>query len=183
MPQLRQQWSEVNFLSDLLVWSPCCIKDSQESSQGPQSKSSIIWNSPFLTVHIAHLYMITGKIIALTLQTSVAKWGSAFNTLCMFFIAFLPSKEQVSFNFVAALKVLSVFEDQENKICHCFHFSLIYMPWCGGTGCHEYWVYFCEWFFECWVLSQFLHLLSSSRGSLILCFLPLGQCHLHICGC
>ena len=39
--------------------------------------------------------------------------------------------------------------------------------------------------FECWVLSQLFHspLSPSSRGSLVLlCFLPLGWCHLHIWG-
>ena len=75
------------------------------------------------------------KTIAVTLQTSVAKWGSAFNTLCRFFIAFLPSKEQVSFNFVAAVKVHNDSGAQENKICHCFHFFPMYLPWSGGTRC------------------------------------------------
>ena len=61
-----------------LVWSPCCIKDSQVSSQAPQFKSSILWHSLFLMVQITHLYLITGKTIALTLQTSVAKWVFTF---------------------------------------------------------------------------------------------------------
>ena len=26
---------------------------------------------------------------------------------------------------------------QENKICHCFHFFLNYLPWSNGTGCHD----------------------------------------------
>ena len=33
-----------------------------------------------------------------------------------------PSKEQVSFNFMAAVTVHSNFGAQENKICHYFHF-------------------------------------------------------------
>ena len=61
--------------------------------------------------------------------------------MCRFFIAFLPSKEQVCFNFVAADKVHSDFRAQENKICHSFHFSIIYMPWSGGTGCHKYYLF------------------------------------------
>ena len=38
--------------------------------------------------------------------------------------------------------------------------------------------------FWCWALSQLFHspLLLSSRGSLVLCFLPWGWCHLHIWG-
>ena len=43
-------------------------------------------------VQIAHLYLVTGKSEYLF-----------FNTLCRFFIAFIPSKQQVSFNFVAAV--------------------------------------------------------------------------------
>ena len=50
-----------------------------------------------------------------------------FDTLCRFFRAFLPSKEQVYFSFVAAVKVHGDFEAQENtatvstfpsSICH-----------------------------------------------------------------
>ena len=25
----------------------------------------------------------------------------------------------------------------ENKICHCFHFSPFYLPWSDGTGCYD----------------------------------------------
>ena len=42
--------------------------------------------------------------------------------LSRFVIAF-SSKEQVSFNFMAAVTIRSVLETQENKICHLFHFS------------------------------------------------------------
>ena len=45
------------------------------------------------------------------------------------------SKEQVSFNFMAEVTVWSDFGAQENKICHCFHFLPIYLPWSDGTGC------------------------------------------------
>ena len=38
-------------------------------------------------------------------------------------------KEQTSFNFAAAVTVHSDFGSQENKICHCFHFS--------PSICHE----------------------------------------------
>ena len=41
--------------------------DSEESSQALQLKSSILWHLLFPMVQIAHLYMITGKIIVLTL--------------------------------------------------------------------------------------------------------------------
>ena len=38
------------------------------------------------------------------------------------------SKEQVSFNFMAAVTICSDFGAQENKICHCFHCLPIYLP-------------------------------------------------------
>ena len=34
-----------------------------------------------------------------------------------------PSKEQASFKFMAVVTIHSDFGAQENKICHCFHFS------------------------------------------------------------
>ena len=52
---------------------------------------------------------------------------SVFNTLSRFVISF-PYKEQVSFNFMAAVTIHSDFGAQENKICHCFCFFPI---------CHE----------------------------------------------
>ena len=41
-------------------------------------KSSILWRSAFLMVHLSHPYMTTGKTIALTIQTIVNKVVFAF---------------------------------------------------------------------------------------------------------
>ena len=38
------------------------------------------------------------------------------------------SKDQVSFNFMAAVTICSDFGAQENKICHCLHCFPIYLP-------------------------------------------------------
>ena len=48
-----------------------------------------------------------------------------------------PSKEQVSFHFMAAVTIRSDFGAQENKVCHCFRCFPIYLPWTDGTGCHD----------------------------------------------
>ena len=96
--------------------------------------NTVVWNhqffgaqpssSPSLTFVCA-----TGKAIALTMQTFVGKVMSLlFNTLSKFVNSF-SFKEQVSFNFMAAVNVRSDFGAQENKICHCFH----YPP----SICHE----------------------------------------------
>ena len=54
------------------------------------SKASILWYSAFFIVQLSHLYMTTGKTIALTLQTFVDKVMSLiFNTLSRFVTAFL----------------------------------------------------------------------------------------------
>ena len=44
-----------------------------------------------------------------------------------------PSKEQVSFNFMAAVTGHSDFGAQEKKIHHCFHSSPLNLSWSEGT--------------------------------------------------
>ena len=62
-------------------------------------------------VQLSYLYMTTGKIIALTIQTFVNKaMFLLFNTLASF-----SSKEQATFNFVAIVTIHSDFGAQENK--------------------------------------------------------------------
>ena len=31
----------------------------------------------------------------------------------------------------------SLFRAPQNKVCHCFHYFPIYLPWSDGTGCHD----------------------------------------------
>ena len=55
------------------------------------SKASILQRSAFFAVQLSHLYMTTGKTIALTIQTFVGKVMSLVcNMLSRFVIAFLP---------------------------------------------------------------------------------------------
>ena len=78
-------------------------------------------------VQLARMYMTTGKTIALTIQVFVSRVLSLlFNTLSRFVIAFLPSSKCLLIS--AAVTVHSDFGAQENKICHCFHFFLFYLP-------------------------------------------------------
>ena len=44
---------------------------------------------------------------------------------------------KMSFNFLVAVTIFCDFGDQENKICRCFHFFSIYLPWSDGNGCHD----------------------------------------------
>ena len=53
-------------------------------------KASILWRSAFFMVQLSHLFMTTGKTIALNMQTFVGKVMSLlFNMLSMLVIAFL----------------------------------------------------------------------------------------------
>ena len=77
--------------------------------------------------------MITEKIIALTIQTFVGKvMYMIYNMLSRFVKGFLP----ISFNFMAAVTVLSDFGAKESKICHCLHFSSICHEMMGPVAHH-----------------------------------------------
>ena len=66
-------------------------------------------------VQLSHLYMATGKIIALTIQAFVGKVMSLlFNTLSRFLIALLP-RSKVSFNFMAAVIICMILEPKKVK--------------------------------------------------------------------
>ena len=68
------------------------------------SKASILWLSAFFIVQFSHPNVTTSKTIALTRQTFVSKEMSLlFNMLSVAHSFF--SKEEVSFNFVAAVTI------------------------------------------------------------------------------
>ena len=51
--------------------------------QHHSSKASILWHSVFLMVQLSHLYMIIGKIIALTIKNLLVKWCLYFLINCL----------------------------------------------------------------------------------------------------
>ena len=60
------------------------------------SKASILRHSAFFTAQLSHLYMTTGKTIALTRQTFVGKVMSLlFNMLSRLVITFLPRSKRL----------------------------------------------------------------------------------------
>ena len=86
---------------------------NQSFLQHHNSKASILWCSAFFMIRLSHPYMTTGKTVVLTKQNFVGKVMSLlFNmlSLCHSF----SSKEQASFNFVAAVTVCSDFGAPEN---------------------------------------------------------------------
>ena len=71
-------------------------RDSQESSPAPHSKASVLRQSALFMAQFSHLYMTTGKTVAVTIQTFVGKVMSLlFNMLSRFVIAFLARSESL----------------------------------------------------------------------------------------
>ena len=68
------KWTpRTDLFQDGLVGSPCSPRDFQESSPTPHFKASIFRCSAFFIVQLSHPYMTTGKTIALTRRTLLAK--------------------------------------------------------------------------------------------------------------
>ena len=88
-------------------------------------------------VQLSHPCMTTGETIALTRQTFVREVRSLFfNKMPGFMPGSFPSKEQASFNFMAAVPVRSDFGAQENTIFHHFHLFPFYLPdWWDWMPC------------------------------------------------
>ena len=77
-------------------------------------KASVLWLSAFFIVQLSHLYVTTGKIIALTGWTFVGKVMSLlFNMVFRFVIAFLLRSKRL--NFMVTVIVCSDFGAQEVK--------------------------------------------------------------------
>ena len=117
LPMNSQGWFPLSWM----IWSPCCPKNSQESSPAPQFKASIpsvlsLLYGPTLTS--THDYGKNHSFDYMDLYWKVM--SLLFNTLSTFVIAFLP--RSMCLNFMAAVTVNNDFGAQENEVCQCFHF-------------------------------------------------------------
>ena len=70
LPTNIQGW----FPLRLTGWISLQSKELSSLLQHHNSKASILWHSAFFMVQISHLYMTTGKTIALTIWPLLAKW-------------------------------------------------------------------------------------------------------------
>ena len=87
-------------------------------------------------VQLSHLYVTTGKTIALTIQTFVGKVMSLiFNTLSRFVIAFLPRSKCLLVLWLQSL--FAVILEPKKMKSTSFHFLPIFWPWSDGTGCRD----------------------------------------------
>ena len=128
-----QDW----FLLGLTGLIPLQPRESQESFPTPQFKSTnssvinLLYGPNFTSIHDYwknHSFDYTD----LCWQSNISTFKYAVY-ICHNF----SSKEQLSFNFMAAVTICSDFGAQENKICHCFHCFPSYLPWSDGTRCHD----------------------------------------------
>ena len=70
-------------------------------------KAPILQHSAFFIVQLSHLYMTTGKIIVLTICTSVSKVMSlVFNMLSRFVITFLPRRKHLLISWLQSLSAV-----------------------------------------------------------------------------
>ena len=95
--------------------------------QHHSSKASILRCSAFFVVQLSHLYMTTGKTIALIRWTFVGKvMPLLFNMLSRLVIVFLPGSEQLLISWLQSLSAV-IFEPKKIKSVsfHCFP---IYLP-------------------------------------------------------
>ena len=90
------QWMfRVDFLLEWLVWSSCCLRDSQEFYLAPQFKINALAFSVFYGPALTSIYDYW-KNIALTIWNFVNKVMSLlFNMLSSFVIAFLPRRKHL----------------------------------------------------------------------------------------
>ena len=92
------------------------------------SKASILWRSAFFIVQLSHLYVPTGKTIALIRRTFVGKVMSLlFNMLSSLVLTFLPRSKRLLISWLQSPSAV-ILEPPHNKVCHCFHCFPIYLP-------------------------------------------------------
>ena len=92
-------------------------------------------------VHFSHLYMTSGKTIALTMWAFFGKVMSLLFNMFRFVIAFFPRSKRLLISWLESSFAV-ILGAQENKFCHYLHCFSIYLPWSDGIGCHDlsFWI-------------------------------------------
>ena len=131
LPRNIQSWSPLG----LTVSSPCNPRGSQESSPAQQleSISSLVnFFDAFFIVELSHLYITTGKTIALTLWTFASKVMSLLFNMQVFVstlvTAFLPGSKHLLISWLQSPSVV-ILEPKKRKSVTDSIFSL--------SICHE----------------------------------------------
>ena len=104
--------------------------------QHHSSKASILWCSAFFIVQFSHPIYDHWKTIALTRWTFLRKVMSLlFKMLSRLVIIFLPRSKRLLSSWLQSPSAV-ILEPKKIKVCHCFHYFPICLPWSDGTGCH-----------------------------------------------
>ena len=104
------------------------LKEHPGYLQHHSSKASILQCPAFFMVQLSHPYMTTGKTIALTRRTFIDKVTSLlFNMLSSLVITLLPRSKHLLISWLQSPPAL-ILEPDKNKVSHCFHCILIYLP-------------------------------------------------------
>ena len=91
-------------------------------------KASILWLSAFFLVQLSHLYIMTGKTMALSIWACVGKVMSLlFNMLSRCVTVFLPRSKCLLISWLQSPSAV-IWEPPKNKVCHCFHCFPICLP-------------------------------------------------------
>ena len=114
--------------------------------QQHNSEAPIFWHSAFFMVQLSHPYIINWKNhsfdctdLCWQRDVSAVQVYMLSNMLPRFIIAFLPRSKRFLISWLWSLSAVSYFGAQENKICHCFHFSPFFQPCSDGTRYQGYW--------------------------------------------
>ena len=103
--------------------------------QHHSSKPLILQLSVFFMVQLSHLYMTTGKTIALTIQCFVRKLMSLlFNMLSRLIIAFLSRSKNLLISWLKSPSVM-ILEPKKIKYATASTFPHL---WSDGTRCHDF---------------------------------------------
>ena len=114
------QWIfRVDFLEDWLIWFPCCPGTLKSLLWHHSLKASVLRRSAFFMVQLSHLYMTTGKTVALTKRTFDGKVMSLlFNMLSKFVITFHPRSKRLLILWL--LSPSAVILEHKKRKCHYF---------------------------------------------------------------
>ena len=122
LPKNTQDWSPLEWTGWISLQSKGLSRVFSNSSKAP-----ILWPPAFFIVQHSHLYMTTGKTIALTRWTFVGKVISLILTmLSRLVITFLPRSKRLLISWLQSPS--AVILEPPNHI---------YLLWSDGTGYHD----------------------------------------------
>ena len=131
LPMNIQDWFPLGWTGLISLQSKGLFKSLLQQHS---SKASILRHSAIFIVQLSHLYITTGKTIALIIWTFVDK-VILFNVLYRLVITFLPRSKRLLISRLQS--PFAVILEPPKIVCQCFHCFPIYLPWSDGTGCRD----------------------------------------------